>query len=282
MADKYLLIFLFMKINYKNTALEMLDNPMNVAIHTPGDGGYNNKSMTKKEDLDLLYMIQGQFANPEFSSSFKENIQYVTQPFYEAYKKAGDKLRPVCLKEPIQEQGTLVFKFEHHTQTMFYRIENSGNGDAKDINAMIIMFTKHNKSDSFALDLFVILSHDDNAYADYIWEGFVRDGRDVSWFISDLLLFKTFLKYVEVESKVIPGEKKDWHIGTKYLNETKSKVQILDSTYFTTISRTEGFGVRGHFRFQPYGIGMQDKKLIWISDFQKTGYTRKAKILNTQ
>lgn len=269
-----------MKINYKNTALELLVNPKNMAIHTPGDGGYSNKPMTQKQDLDLLYMIQGQFAKPEFAASFKDNIQYVTQPFYEAYRKAGDKLRPICLKEPIQEQGTLIFKFEHHTQTMFYRIENTGKDDAKDVNAMIIMFTKHNNSDSFALDLFVILSHDDDAFADYVWKGFVDQGRDVTWFIADLLLFKTFLKYVEVETKVIPGNKKDFHIGTKYLNETKDKIQILDSTYFTTISRTEGFGVRGHFRFQPYGIGMKDRRLQWISEYQKNGYTRTAKILN--
>lgn len=271
-----------MKINYKNTALELLDNPNNVAIHTPGDGGYHNKPMTQKQDLDLLHMIQGQFSNKEFSSSFKNNIQYVTQPFYEAYRKAGSKLRPICLKEPIQEQGTLIFKFEHHTQTMFYRIENSGDDSAKGVNAMIIMFTKHGKSDSFALDLFVLLDHDESSFADYIWDGFVREGRDCAWFISDLLLFKTFLKYVEVETKVIPGNKKNFHIGTKYLNETKDKIEILDSTYFTTISRTDGFGVRGHFRFQACGEGLKDRRLIWISDFQKNGYTRTAKILNQQ
>lgn len=270
-----------MKINYKNTALQLLQDPRNVAIHTPG-GGYHNKPMTKAEDLTLLYSLQDQFANPDFANSFKNNIQYVTSSFYEAYKKGRNKLRPICLKEPIEEEGVLIFNFERHTQTLFYRIQNGGSGEAKDINAMLIMFTAHSKSDSYALDLFGILSHNDEAFADYVWHGFVDEGRDLSWFISDLILFKTFLKYVEVETKIIAGNKKDFHIGTKYLNETKDKIEILDSTYFTTISRTEGFGVRGHFRWQPCGAGLQDRRLQWISDFQKHGYTRKAKILNQQ
>ena len=100
-----------------------------------------------------------------------------------------------------------------------------------------------------------------------------------NWWIADLMLFKTFLQYAEVETKVINAQKKDHHIGFKYLNETNKNVEILDSTYFTTISRTEGFGVRGHFRFQAYGPGLQQKKLIWISAFQKEGYTKRAKII---
>jgi hypothetical protein len=54
----------------------------------------------------------------------------------------------------------------------------------------------------------------------------------------------------------------------------------LDSTWFTTIVRSEGFKVGGHFRMQPFGKNLSDRKLIWISPFDKNGYTRKAKILS--
>lgn len=73
---------------------------------------------------------------------------------------------------------------------------------------------------------------------------------------------------------------KEKHLGEKYVNETNYKVEILDSTYFTTISRTEGFGVNGHFRFQPWGPNMSQRKLQWIAAYEKEGYTRKAKILS--
>lgn len=161
-----------MKINYKNTALKFLEYPKDMAIHTPD--GYS-KPLTKAEDYKLLYGLQEQFSQDGFADYFNKNIQYITQPFYEAYRKA---------------------------------------------------------------------------------------------------------EYADVESKVINAQKKEHHVGVKYLNETNRKIEILDSTYFTTISRTEGFGVRGHFRFQPYGIDMKERRLQWINEYQKTGYTKRAKILS--
>ena len=98
--------------------------------------------------------------------------------------------------------------------------------------------------------------------------------------IGDILSLVLFLKYCDLETKIIKSGKKELHVGTKYINETKSNVEILDSTWFTTIVKSDGFKVRGHFRFQPCGEGLVNKKLIWISDFEKTGYTRTAKILN--
>ena len=44
-----------MKINYKNTALGLLDDPKNFSMHTPAE---YVKPLTKAEDLKLLYGIQ--------------------------------------------------------------------------------------------------------------------------------------------------------------------------------------------------------------------------------
>lgn len=66
----------------------------------------------------------------------------------------------------------------------------------------------------------------------------------------------------------------------KYLNETQVPVKIIDSKWFTNIVRSEGFAVRGHFRLQPKKVnGEWTKELIWINDFEKHGYTSKARIL---
>lgn len=144
---------------------------------------------------------------------------------------------------------------------------------------MIMMFTKSPHSEEFGLDCFVYLSKADKDYREYIWKGFLDQGRDCAWWVSEILLFKTFLKYADIETKIVNGKRREKHCGEKYVNETNHKVEILDSTYFTTISRTEGFGVSGHFRFQPFGPGMAQKRLQWIADYQKSGYTRTAKIL---
>lgn len=46
--------------------------------------------------------------------------------------------------------------------------------------------------------------------------------------------------------------------------------------WYTEISNDESFKVSGHFRLQPYGDGT--KRLIWINEFTKNGYHRKATI----
>jgi hypothetical protein len=268
-----------MRISYKNTALGFLEDPRNMPIHTPD--GYV-KPLTTAEDYKLLYGLQEQFAQEGFADCFKDNVQFITQPFYEAYRKAEKKLREVVLETEIDDAGTFILQWPQHTQTIFYRIKSKGDGTTDNIEAFIVMFTKASRNDSYALDLSIYLTMEEHQMMDVIWKGFVEQGRDLAWWVADLMLLKTFMKYAEVESKVINAQKKERHLGIKYLNETNKNIEILDSTYFTTISRTEGFGVKGHFRLQPYGIGMKDRRLTWISDFTKNGYTRKAKILNTQ
>ena len=63
----------------------------------------------------------------------------------------------------------------------------------------------------------------------------------------------------------------------KYVNETKSDIVIVDSTWNKMIFRTTGFAVSGHLRLQRHGKGRNDVKLIYIEEFEKHGYVRKAK-----
>lgn len=51
---------------------------------------------------------------------------------------------------------------------------------------------------------------------------------------------------------------------------------LFDSKWYTEISNNESFQVSGHFRLQPYGDGT--RRLIWINEFTKHGYHRKATI----
>lgn len=91
----------------------------------------------------------------------------------------------------------------------------------------------------------------------------------------------TFKQFAEVEVNEIGGVAypKRVKIGKeKYLNESDLQINVLDSKWFTETIRSEGFAVSGHFRLQPYGPGMSKRKLIYIDDFLKTGYTRKARI----
>lgn len=265
-----------MRINYKNTALAFLEEPKKFQFHTPE--AYSTPT-TEYQNLKMMNGLMEQFSEPGFADLFNKNIQYVTQPFYDAYRLSEKKLKEVVKTTEIDDSGTLIIQWPQHTQTVFYMLRSNGNPDDWKFEVMICMFTKATSNDTHGLDVFVYLGKENKEIADYVWKGFADQGRDMTWWIADLMLFKTFLKYAEVETKVIPGNRKDKHIGVKYLNETKRKIEILDSTYFTTISRTEGFGVRGHFRFQPYGPGLTERRLKWIADFEKSGYTKRAKIV---
>lgn len=96
----------------------------------------------------------------------------------------------------------------------------------------------------------------------------------------EIASFEVFLKYAEIETKHLPPKSKVKDGKKQHKNETNSTVTILDSTWFTTLVKSDAFKVRGHFRLQPYGEGRKERKLIWINDFQKSGYTAPARKLN--
>lgn len=117
-------------------------------------------------------------------------------------------------------------------------------------------------------------------YAGIVING-MEDIRKTGVVHHSIILFKMlfFLKFAEVETKIVDRSKKSHHVGEKkYTNNQILPIEVITSNYYTTIIRKEGFGVDGHFKFQPFGKGRTEKKLIWISDYEKKGYTRKAKI----
>ena len=99
----------------------------------------------------------------------------------------------------------------------------------------------------------------------------------------DILLFK---KYGQVEIETVADHKtlpKSTILGEKVNNFLGIDVQVLDSRWFTTICRDEGFLVSGHFRLQPCKDeqGEWTRKLIYINPYAKHGYHRLAPIVNT-
>lgn len=63
-----------------------------------------------------------------------------------------------------------------------------------------------------------------------------------------------------------------------YKNPFNSNFNLInvDKTFFTNLYVENEFGVKGHFRLQPYGKGKSKVKKIYIREFKKTGYRRVA------
>lgn len=98
------------------------------------------------------------------------------------------------------------------------------------------------------------------------------------------LLFK---KYGNIDIEMVPAKKtlrKSQILGEKVNNFMGIDVKVLDSRWFTTICRDEGFLVSGHFRLQPCKDenGEWTRKLIYINPYAKTGYHRLAPIVNLE
>ncbi len=104
-------------------------------------------------------------------------------------------------------------------------------------------------------------------------------------------IFLLFKKYANVETYLIEaGQKQFMKVDFspiecktpehKAKNEAGINVTVLDSIWYTTICRDEGFMVSGHFRLQPCkdNTGHWTRKIIYIAAYEKHGYHRQARI----
>ena len=108
-----------------------------------------------------------------------------------------------------------------------------------------------------------------------------NDKGHLNAYINTILATLYFIHNCEIEQKILKPNEKHRENGNKHYNESKSNIIILDCKWFTDLIRQVPFHVKGHLRWQHHGQGFQKRKLIWISDFEKHGYTRKASKLTT-
>lgn len=110
-----------------------------------------------------------------------------------------------------------------------------------------------------------------------------KDGSIASTIEKGVIFTQIFKNYGEVELIFVESgtkKKADNVDRGKVINELGVNATLLDSRWFREIIRTESFKVSGHFRLQPYKNekGEWTKKLIYINEFEKHGYHRRAKI----
>lgn len=202
-------------------------------------------------------------------------IYQVTTPFYDSYSKAVDKLE--SLIEDIEDTTIcFIFKYAGKSQTII--------SDIKKVNNKIVA-----KSVCF-IDDYLLFSlkyelKNVNDFKSYGWisnlgkvNNIPNFKNDLSDLVYDSILLSLFVKYAKVKVKHLKPKSRTKEFNCKYVNDTNSDIQILDSTWFTTLVKSDEFKVRGHFRLQPKKKdGEWTKELIWISEFKKDGYVRKCK-----
>lgn len=266
-----------MKLNYRNTCLHFLDQPEKMDFYLPD----TNKNLSKAEQLAFAHSVKNAFVDlcsKNTEGLFKQKIRFLTRPFLEAYQKGKSKLIDVFDKEEFEETGVFLTQSGSYTNTYFYYLKTYIEESTWRVDFCLMVFTKNTHSDLPGLDACIFET--EKATKTFIWKDWEDKGMDAAHWMTWLVCLPIFLKYCPMETKMVNGGRREKHVGEKYVNETKYAVEILDSTWFTTIIRSEGFKVGGHFRMQPYGPGMTQRRLQWIEPFEKHGYKREAKILN--
>ena len=260
-----------MKLNAQTTALGLLSN------------NPRNRILLPEESTEMPAALD--FIENEFKGMlplFRQRIQYISSPFLNAYLKTQERILEILLHEPVKQSGTFIFPNESQaTLTTFYDLDTKRTEAELITNGRLVIFAKFKQDEHCHL---ILYSHIVDGYArifqrvEHMDQGYTNDAT-----LNMVLGLILFIKYCEVETKLIPAGKETTHRLQRYVNHTKVPIEILDATWFTTLVRSGAFTVGndtgGFFRWQAVGTERSERKLIWVSPYQKQGYTRKAKVL---
>lgn len=192
-----------------------------------------------------------------FHESFKENLQKLRALIRENREVVRDAMEEVVFIDPFKNMH-IIHRSKKEPNEMIYICAGLVDGGIASCARFSVYYT----------DIKFFYAEDE------------QEGPECLGYAIGLLLLK---KYAAVELETIEAGKKK-KLGNvehgKVINETGVDVTLLDSSWFREIVRNEGFTVRGHFRLQPCKDenGNWTRKIIYIEEFEKHGYHRRAKI----
>lgn len=207
----------------------------------------------------------------------KKNLFYTASSIMDHISASYEKLKP--FKNDLQDvcRG-LLFEINESPHNILYSISN--HTDKVQVWAQIQALNTDGKAFGGLFGGYFIKAEQNFDF--YVDKWVQDDMEEVTKTVCPIILAnELFINYAEVETKVMQPNRQIWD-GPRaaYNNKTKFPITVVDSTWFTHLVSSGAFKVRGHFRLQACGHGLKDRKLTWINDFQKDGYTRKAKIEN--
>lgn len=261
-----------MRINYQNYKILKF-----IKDGTFGDGFYIDK-----DDEAFFNDHWAEFLGIFTLASHNviHDINYISSEFSSAAINSTTKIYPLfsdIIGNNIEFNISSVFIMKDFVLLLDYHQNDKGK-----IHSVFMVFDRNGCPISY-----VIYANDSNFDDGIVWVSkhisIVNTKDEAQNFARGLfqnaIVFYMFKRYAQVEIKILEPKRKIKDVGCKYLNETDFTVTHLDSKWFTTLVKSDSFKVRGHFRLQACGPSYNDRKLVWINDFMKEGYTAKAKIL---
>lgn len=235
---------------------------------------FRNTDLSRYDDT-----VQKTYA--EMIGTAKSNLYYITSTVVDNISRSFEKLKP--LKNELQPiiRGILL-KIEDTYNTFFYLIDSTDEKITV-MGQISYTVTRDGKKQDYTQVFggFFLKEHEDLLFHNYKYlDNEVRTEHDdytVREGVKIIIATELFMTFAELEVKNLPPSRQIWDGPTcLYNNKSKLKMGVVDCTWFTRLIQSGEFNVRGHFRLQPYADG--SRRLIWINDFKKHGYTRKARI----
>lgn len=233
-------------------------------------------------DLDKLFISKHitDFTNTwkKNHNHFKKEINLITKPFNDAIQKSKDKLTDLLHDIIANELGDLLVSGTYIIDGNVYMIYWDTKKGLEHYECSVFTFT------NYGMPLFYY-RHSNIHDSFFGWVSnainIKKDKETLEKFffqiIKDILICALFKTFTQTDIKIIEPKQKIKDISCKYVNNTNFKILKLDSTWYTTLVKSDSFKVNGHLRWQPKKVdGQWTKELIWIKDFTKSGYTRKA------
>ena len=245
---------------------------------TPATYRSGEEEMKMDENaLNLLTEIFTGWVSTGYFSRLNLKTYLISDTFYDALRKSWKVLVPLMDEDGIirslHEDSCIIYK----EQTFLMWRDPVGDGYhymALIDHGKLLFFSSYTFDDkgvSKSHSLSFMYLHD---YYD----------SDIVY-IEAIYAFLLFKRYGNIDIETVAAKKtlrRSRIIGEKVNNFMGIDVQVLDSRWFTTICRDEGFLVSGHFRLQPCKDehGEWTRKLIYINPYAKHGYHRMATIVN--
>lgn len=230
---------------------------------------------TPNDILDKLYMMKNNCRQPVV----------ISKSFYTVMEKSEDAFTPFhndILEECEGECGVVHAPYLIKGSILLYAIENGK------LSIWVVLNQKHGDKKLFAPSTFVSVFPKDKKkgaghqlVVDYIplIEGCLEPPIAMYTHAFTILTYLCLRKWAEVEiAEVKTLIKKEVKVKKKTIIVSDDGISYFtfDSKWYTEVCNNNDFNVSGHFRLQPYGDG--SRRLIYINEFVKHGYHRKASI----
>jgi hypothetical protein len=237
--------------------------------------------------IKFIPSLKKQFEN---DVNYFQNITFISKPFVSAVKfasdsgklqkliyEAMDNINSICGTYIINDfvvcvKMTELSSYSNNGETIIvYVFEKDG--------TLILNFTQNGKQNISWMCKDFIEGKVFSNYKKIETEKDILGACNIAYL--NIVLLEVFKKYATVETKYLKAETTKKELFCKYVNDTKLDILHLDCKWFTTLVKSDGFNVRGHFRLQPCGENRKDRKIIWVEPFEKMGYNSPAKIHST-